>query len=513
MPFQRNDITIDERVRVVTTILSQPDRHGLVSQLAREHDLSRQSLYTVLQRSRDALTNRLLPRAPGRPTLSLPLVLDKNRLDRTIVTLTVVGHASLEGVRLCLEEAFGHRRSIGYISTVLDQAGVAAHSTLERLCPVKPLRADLDEIFSGSRPHLTIIDHDSTLILSLQSASSRDSTTWGVILLDQAAKGVTISEAASDGALGIIAGLQESGVVAVRLGDLFHVVRDLMIVACQLEKSAYAAIGREERARLVEREAQALHPRRGPKRQSQLHVPEAVAASRATIARFDDYVWLVRVARETLEPVDTRTGRLHSATWSRQELLAVVALLREWADSRVTKVAGRLERAIDALVAYQGLLAAEMAPWTAQLGEETVALISWAWRHRQGLGLRTPGTLESAFPVDQHAAVKAIWAILEGAHRGSSLVECINSLLRPHLLVHRGADQGLLDLLACYFNHRVFSRGKRQGKSPLQLVGLADADDWLVSVGFAPKRPSSEPQAPKETNGRLQAESVKRLAA
>jgi len=513
MPFQRDDIAIEERVRFVTAIISQPGRYGLVSQLAREYGLSRQSLYTMLRRGRDALTASLLCRPPGRAPLSQALPLDKNRLDRSIVTLTTAGHASLEGVQVCLAEAFNLRRSIGYISGVLDQAGTAAHISLGQLCPPKPIRADLDEIFSGSTPHPTLIDHDSTLILALQKADSRDATTWGVLLLDQAAKGVVISEGASDGALGIIGGIQESGVVAVRLGDLFHVVRDLMIVASQLEKAAYAAIGREERARLVEAEAQAGHPRRGPKRKSGLSVAEAVTASQMATSRFDDYAWLIQVVRETLAPLDARTGRLHWASWSRQELAAVVSLLRDWADDRVTKAAGRLERAIPELVAYQELLVAQMAPWVAQLGEETVALIAWAWLHRQGLGLSAPAGVERAFPADQHPAIKVIWTILEGVHRGSSLVECINSLLRPHLLVHRGADQGLLDLLACYLNHRVFSRGKRRGKSPLQLVGLADSDDWLVSVGFAPKRRLQELQAPEPTRGRLQAQTVNRLAA
>jgi hypothetical protein len=514
MPFQRDDITIENRVQVVTTLLSEPKDYGLVTRLAREYGISRQSLYTMLRRGRAALAESLGPRSPGRPALALPLVLDKNRLDRAIVTFTTAGHASIEGVQLCVEEAFDLHRGTGYISGVLKQAGVAAHANLEQLCPPQPIRADLDEIFSGSTPHPTLIDHDSMLILALQATSSRDSTTWGVILLDQAAKGVTICEAASDGALGISGGIQECGVVAVRLGDLFHVVRDLMIVAGQLEKRAYAAIECEERARLSVAEAQAAHPRRGRKRKEALKPDEAEAASQAAISRFDDYIWLVRVVRETLEPVAARAGQLHSANWSRQELAAVASLLGEWGDARVSKVAGRLERASPTLVAYQELLAAEMAPWITQLGEETVAVMAWAWRQRQGLGLTTPGAVEAAFPAGQQAPVKAIWAILEGVHRGSSLIECINPLWgRPHLLVHRGADQGLLDLLACYLNHRVFSRGKRRGKSPLQLAGLADGDDWLVSVGFAPKQPSSEPRAPRKAKALLQAQTVNQLAA
>lgn len=181
----------------------------------------------------------------------------------------------------------------------------------------------------------------------------------------------------------------------------------------------------------------------------------------------------------------------------------------------MTKVAGRLERAIADLVRYQERLAEELAPWTTALGEETVALIGWGWWHRHGLGLTTLAEAVAAFPVAPDEGVRAVWTALDGAHRGSSLVECVNSLLRPHLLVHRGADSALggLDLLACYFNHRVFSRGKRRGQSPLQLAGLPDSGDWLATIGFAPKRPSSQPHAIKQAEDRPQAQTVNRLVA
>lgn len=513
MPFQREDITLPERIRLVTTMIDKRGQYGVVSELARDYRLSRQSLYAMLRRGQEVLAHSLVARPPGRLPLARTLLVDKNRLDRAVVTLTVAGHASLEGVQTCLAEVFDVHRSTGYVSTVLDEAGGAAHAFLERVCPPQPIRADLDEIFTGATPHLVVVDHDSTLILALQRTTSRDSTAWGVTLLDQQAKGVVICEAASDSARGIVAGIADAELACIRLGDLFHVVRDLMVVAGRLERVAYGAIDREEQVRLVEAEAQTPHPRRGPKRRSDLSIADAVIASQAAIRRSDDYCWLVGVVRETLEPLDARSGRLHAASWSRPQLGAVASLLREMTDPRVAKVAGRLERATDELVAYQDELAKQVAPWIAQVGEETVALIGWAWRHRQALGLTTLGEAAAAFPVDQQEAVKAIWAILDRVHRGSSLVECINSLLRPHLLVHRGADQGLLDLLACYLNHRVFSRGKRRGKSPLQLAGVAGSEDWLVTIGFAPKRSFSTPPSSKEANGRRQAESVNRLAA
>jgi hypothetical protein len=441
-------------------------------------------------------------------------------VDRAIVTLTAAAHASLEGIQTCLEEMFLLHRSKGYISTVLDRAAVGARAFLDRLHPLDPVRADLDEIFSGKSPHLVVVDRDSLLILSLERACSRDSTTWGVVLLDQQARGVVLSEAASDGALGIGAGLKEAGVECVHLGDLFHVERDLMRVANQLEKAAYAAIKREDHALLAQAEAQAAHPRRGPKRNSRLKLCDARTQSRRAIGDYDDYCYLLGVMRKSLEPVDGRSGKLHSSSESRKELGAVVALLREWKDRRVKEVAGRLERAIAGLLVYQDQLAKQLAPWIAQLGEEKVALICWGWRHRQELELGTPQGRERAFPSELQAAVEAIWAALDGVHRASSLVECVNSLLRPHLLVHRGADQRLLDLLACYYNHRVFSRGKRQGKSPLQLAGLPDGGDWLSAIGLAPKSPvpfpgSEAKQAQLQTCSELAEpiQTVNRLAA
>lgn len=512
MPFQKEHITIDQRMHIVTSIIGQPRQWGLVTKLARASDLSRQSVYNMVERGREALSNSLLPEASGRPTPSLVLSIDKNRIDRGIATLTTAAHASNEGVRICLEEMLEVRRSPGYVSGVLGWAKAGAHSRLESLCPPGAIRADLDEIFTGSTPNLAVIDRDSLLILSLAHCDSRDSTAWGVVLLEQAARGVVVAEAASDGALGIAGGLKEAAVTSVHLGDLFHALRDLMVVAGQLEKAAYAAIANEEQARLVEAEARAKQPRRGPKRRGQLSVALATAASTAAIRRFDDYRWLVSMVSVGVAPVEARSGRLRTAQEAAEALVAVVELLRGMGEARINRAAAKLERSIAGLVAYLKQLAGELAPWLERLGKETVELSGWGWQHRQRLGLTTEAAVEAAFPGAQQAGVRAVWRALDNAHRGSSLVECINSLLRPHLLVHRGADQGLLDLLACYLNHRVFSRGKRQGKSPLQWAGLPEAGDWLVAIGFAPKNHAAEtlipPAKPQSVN-----KSVNRKAA
>jgi hypothetical protein len=69
-------------------------------------------------------------------------------------------------------------------------------------------------------------------------------------------------------------------------------------------------------------------------------------------------------------------------------------------------------------------------------------------------------------------AVTAIRDLLRRAYRASSLVECINSVLRMHQAGHRQMTQGLLDLKRLYWNCHTFDSGRRSGSTPYQRLGV-----------------------------------------
>jgi hypothetical protein len=73
---------------------------------------------------------------------------------------------------------------------------------------------------------------------------------------------------------------------------------------------------------------------------------------------------------------------------------------------------------------------------------------------------------------------------LETEVRSSSLIEHVNSTLRPLLETCRGqVEQPLLDLFASVHNHRRFVRGKRADKAPIELLTGKDLDQtWLTSL-------------------------------
>jgi hypothetical protein len=66
----------------------------------------------------------------------------------------------------------------------------------------------------------------------------------------------------------------------------------------------------------------------------------------------------------------------------------------------------------------------------------------------------------------------AVRDILRRAYRASSLVECINSVLRMQQARHRKLTQGLLDLKRLYWNGHEFRTGRRRGTSPYRRLGV-----------------------------------------
>jgi len=74
-----------------------------------------------------------------------------------------------------------------------------------------------------------------------------------------------------------------------------------------------------------------------------------------------------------------------------------------------------------------------------------------------------------------------VYAELNQIIQASSMVECINSLLRPYLNNSRNqVTQGFLNTFMFYHNHRRYHDGKRKNKTPMEiLTGKEQKEDWV----------------------------------
>jgi len=82
---------------------------------------------------------------------------------------------------------------------------------------------------------------------------------------------------------------------------------------------------------------------------------------------------------------------------------------------------------------------------------------------------------------DYERVKEKVFNELDTIIQASSMVENINSILRPYLDRSKNqVTQEFLNLFAFYHNHRVYKRGKRAGKTPMDmLIGEKQNRDWI----------------------------------
>jgi hypothetical protein len=87
---------------------------------------------------------------------------------------------------------------------------------------------------------------------------------------------------------------------------------------------------------------------------------------------------------------------------------------------------------------------------------------------------------------------EAIYAELDQIIQASSMVECINSILRPYLNASKNqVTQEFLNLFMFYHNHRRYHAGKRKGKTPMELLmGKEQKEDWITLLQKEVKEPT-----------------------
>jgi hypothetical protein len=86
--------------------------------------------------------------------------------------------------------------------------------------------------------------------------------------------------------------------------------------------------------------------------------------------------------------------------------------------------------------------------------------------------------------------VASVREIFRTAWRASSLVECVNSVVRMQQARHRRMTQGLIDLKRLYWNTAAFRTGRRRKKSPYDHLGvkLPEGIGWWELLKWPPER-------------------------
>ena len=193
----RPDITRSLRLLIASAVdLGEARPHGMITWFAAVLGTSRQTIYDIGETWIAATWTQA-----GLSSVTESPSERRNRIARAALTMLVVGAMRLRGVELCLEQLLGERRSLGWLSGLVDEAGQRAGAVLEAAewTGAGEMITARDELFFGDTAWLLTVDARSHAIVSGYVENGVDAETWAVSLaLDQLRTGHRIVGLAED---------------------------------------------------------------------------------------------------------------------------------------------------------------------------------------------------------------------------------------------------------------------------------------------------------------------------
>lgn len=299
-----------------------------------------------------------------------------------------------------------------------------------------------------------------------------------------------LEQVVRDGGSGLAKGVEqvneqrheENRALVVDQGDHFHAFRGSGAGMWRLESAARRALEKVEAAEkeVAEQQRQGLKLT-GPATRLRTAYQRAEAA-------MDRWITVERAWRRTKEGMQlvTAEGELNSRAHAEAVLAETLPQLPEEGFSKAKRQVQKPEMLNYLDHVYRQL---ERLPFSMEVKQAAVE--QECFRRRpdllrgeapraaalRGVALTCAVILSAAGAAGQEAG-RAVREIFRRAYRASSLVECINSVLRMQQARHRKMTQGLLDLKRLYWNCHTFRTGHRRGTTPYQRLGVKLPEGW-----------------------------------
>ena len=366
---------------------------------------------------------------------------DHRHFAHLLLLLRLEGNCSLLSISSILKALEYHPNAVGSLSQFFQSAGQTLPSTL--LMPSKTWVFYLsDEIFAIHAPILVTIDARSTTILNIELASDRSAETWKAHFEALEQHRFFSLGMASDRGLGLVAGYQAACDMALWVADYFHEFQDLFALRHQLERKAYAAMNKEyDAARTF------AHAKSEANLQKRLQQYEtAHDACEQAITLYDQLDVLLHLLRAALH-VCSPHGTLRTQENVRSELTLFFDMIDALDCATITHTLKPIRKHIDDLLVPFQHVDAIATELRAVVPHEALDFLVLAWHHehlssQSGSNQKRYHQREREFCLacadgllgDAFDTLNVlVFDKLDSIVRASSLVEMVNSLLRPYL--------------------------------------------------------------------------------
>lgn len=484
--IRRHDINNQTRLEIALYAILMHGVYGTIVYLSRKHSVSRTFIYKLVFGTKlmlDLTFNDIV-------TPQTKELLTKDR-DRHILLLRLEGKCSIQGISNILESLGTSKTSEGYISERLKCYGQHLSNTLTSNAPTFVNFAS-DEIFANSKPILITIEPNSTAILRIDLAGDRKSSSWKHHWAEIEKGQFHAIGLVSDRGTGLLEGLKGSYPQTYYYPDLFHELRELTSIKIKLEKDAYKSINLEDKRKKVLKSAcsdSVINRRLSD-------VEKASNNAMKAIEKYDSFSYLYHCIQTSLD-VFNEYGALNEFIYAKNEIQTALELMEEISPDSAKNSICKLRQKIDETLQYfkrakdiyQSLL--EEIKDSELLGGLCLA---WQFENKIYQAKNTKkrdyyigerdfwlSYMECILEEEFDFTKEYVFGRLNMIVRSSSLIEMVNSLIRPYLNACKGQiTQDTLNLLMFYHNHRKYNDGRRKGKAPIEiLTGKPLEKDWV----------------------------------
>jgi len=337
-----------------------------------------------------------------------------------------------------------------------------------------------DEIFSKSLPILVTVEPISSAILKIELADTRKAEDWKKHWKCLEANGYYAIYLVSDEGIGICTAHKEALADIIRQPDTYHAIaHQLGHWVKFLENVAYKAIKEEY------------------DRYDKL---DSAKTDNVMDKRIDQHEKAQKIALIEELKIFDNNGNLRDRKKAEANINAGLDSLETLGDARLTKVVYKIRRTMPELLNYFDVAKSIVDElMTLSIDQEALRALCLAWQCRKGVikakktnprqyySMMEQFYLEFAadYLQERYNLVKVhVDMKLDQIVQSSSLVECINSIIRPYLNNSKNQiAQETLNLIMFYHNHRRYTDGKRKEKTPIEiLTGNKQEKDWIELI-------------------------------
>ena len=525
LPFykflRRTDINPELRMIIALQALLYSGEYGLITQLAKQHNISRQMVYEL--RDMFMFWAMFIFSVKGKPLFcecdhqaNEELIIISH-----IVALRLEGRCPIMGIHLLLRRQNSPNSSVGYISQLLNEIGAALSNTIELPEDYECIKIVFasDEIFSKGQPILITIDPVSSAIVRIELVEKRTSQSWQEHWQQLQQQGVTPIYLTNDEGTAMASARKKVLENTPRQSDTFHAIAHRIgKIVNELLKKAYKAIEEEydkERKLQNAKSQQVIQKRMQQYQQARQQAEQAIQS-------YEEFSFLYQCIIESLHFFDN-SGQVNTAQKAKQNILCAIDWIRQltMCNQKINRQLDYIENNLSDMFLYLNLVQKIIAKWETDLKtpeqKQAFRCLCKAYQYTKNSRkiknnkakryylylakeqVEKAGVLLNNTDIDVELWWKQLCEQLDRVVQSSAMVETINSIVRSYLNNSKNQlNQNQLNLIMFYHNHRRYMRGKRKGFTPMELLtGQEQQKDWLELIMDKFVRYRQEKKQPK----------------